>query len=56
LKQGMMRNADARSTTDLVGFFYSRPHSPRPYHTVPAVEDANYFLTYTGAAAAPDND
>jgi len=55
LKEGMMGNADARSTTDLVGFFNAHL-PPRPYRTVPAVKDANYFLTYTGAAAAPDND
>jgi phospholipase C len=55
LEEGMMGNADARSATDLREFFtFFRP--PRPYLTVPAVKDANFFLTYKAAVAAPDND
>jgi phospholipase C len=52
--EGIMKNADARSGTDLHGFFTLT--QPRQYQTVPAAEDANYFLTFKGAVAAPDND
>lgn len=54
LPEGMMANADARSGTDLHGFFTLT--QPRPYHTVLAVEDANFFLTYSEPVTAPDND
>jgi len=54
LKEGMMGNADARSGTDLHGFFTLT--QPRQYHAVPAVEDANFFLTYSAAVIAPDTD
>lgn len=53
LKEGLMGNADFRSTNDLREFFTA---APRQYHTVPAVEDANFFLTYSGAPTPPDND
>jgi phospholipase C len=55
LPEGMMGNADARSTSDLSTFFNLR-QPPRPYHTVPAVVDANFFLTHTAPVTAPDND
>jgi phospholipase C len=54
LKEGMMGNADARSQRDLHTFFTLT--QPRSYQTVPAVKDANFFLTYTGPATPPDND
>jgi hypothetical protein len=54
LQEGMMGNADARSKGDLHAFFTLT--QPRVYQTVPAVKDANFFLTYTGAVTAPDND
>jgi phospholipase C len=54
LKEGMMGNADARSARDLQTFFTLT--QPRPYQTVPAMQDADFFLTYTGAVTAPDND
>ena len=54
LREGMMANADVRSSTDFHGFFMLK--QPRSYKTVPAVEDANFFLQYTGAATAPDNE
>jgi phospholipase C len=54
LQEGMMLNADVRSISDLHAFFTLK--QPRPYQTVPAVMDANFFLTYTGAVTAPDNE
>jgi len=54
LPEGMMGNADARSTTDLSEFF--RLATPRAYQTVPAQKNAAFFQTYKGAALAPDND
>jgi phospholipase C len=54
LTEGLMGNADARSSTDLHQFFTLM--TPRPYKAVPAVKDANFFLNYTGAVTAPDND
>jgi phospholipase C len=54
LPEGMMRNADARSSTDLSEFFPLR--LPRPYRTVVAMEAASFFLTYTGDVKAPDTD
>jgi phospholipase C len=54
VKEGMMGNADARSGTDLHGFFTLT--QPRLYKTVPALEDANYFLMYSAPVTAPDTD
>lgn len=54
LQEGMMGNADLRGANDLRGFFPLT--QPRPYHTVPAVKDANFFLTYSQAVTAPDNE
>jgi len=54
LKEGTMGNADVRSSTDLSEFFTLTV--PRKYRTVVAVENANFFLTYKGPVAAPDND
>lgn len=54
LKEGMMGNADVRSRTDLRDFFSLV--EPRPYRTVPAVKDGDFFQTYAGAVTAPDND
>ena len=54
VQEGVMHNADARSTTDLLAFFTLK--QPRPYQTVPALKDASFFLKYAAAAVAPDND
>jgi len=54
VKEGIMLNADVRSSTDLHAFFTLK--TARPYKTVPALEDASFFLTYQGPATAPDND
>ena len=54
LSQGIMKNADARSSTDLHAFFTLK--QPRPYCTVPAVVDASFFLKYSQPALAPDDD
>jgi phospholipase C len=54
VNEGFMGNADARSTSDLHEFFGLT--TPRQYQTVPAVKDANFFLTYTGPPAPPDRD
>ena len=47
-----MASGDLRGANDLKNFFGLT--QPRAYHTVPAVRNANFFLTYTGAAMAPD--
>lgn len=52
--EGIMQNADRRSTSDLVAFFTLK--QPRAYHTVPAVKDANFFLNYALPATAPDTE
>jgi phospholipase C len=54
LPEGLMGNADARSATDLHQFF-SLP-LPRPYRTVPAVKDANFFLTYSAPVSPADTE
>lgn len=52
--EGIMKNADARSGTDLHGYFTLS--QPRVYRTIKAEKDANFFLTYSGDVSAPDND
>jgi phospholipase C len=54
LKEGMMGNADYRSSRDLQTFFTL--HQGRAYQTVPALKDANFFLTFSGPVTPPDND
>jgi phospholipase C len=54
LQQGQLGYADARATSNLHDFF-TLTH-PRRYQTVPAVKNANFFLTYTGPLVPPDND
>jgi phospholipase C len=54
LKEGLMGNADARSVSDLHAFFTLT--EPRTYQAIPALENANFFLTYTNPVEAPDND
>ena len=54
IPEGQLGFADQRATTDLRSFFTLT--QPRTYQTVPAEKDANFFLTYQGAAVAPDND
>lgn len=55
LPEGMLGNADARSTSDLRGFFRTQM-TPRKYQTVPAAVNASFFLNYTKPVAAPDVD
>ena len=55
LPEGMMGNADARAKSDLSAFFTVK-EPPRTYKTVPAMKDANFFLTYTQPELAPDDD
>jgi len=54
IPEGQLGFADQRATTDLRNFFTLT--QPRTYQTIPAEKDANFFLTYQGAAVAPDND
>ncbi len=41
LQEGMMGNADLRGANEISGVFFPLTQ-PRPYHTVPAVKDANF--------------
>jgi len=52
--EGALGFADQRATSDLQEFFTLT--APRPYVTIPAALDANFFLTYKGATVAPDSD
>ena len=52
--EGLLGFADARATTDLREFFTLS--LPRPYQTIPAEKDANFFLNQTGPAVDPDDD
>jgi phospholipase C len=52
--EGLLGFADARATSDLREFF-TLPF-PRPYVTIPAQKDANFFLNQTGPAIDPDDD
>jgi phospholipase C len=54
LTEGQLGFADQRATTDLHEFFPLT--QPRVYFTIPAVKDANFFLTYTAPAIDPDDD
>jgi phospholipase C len=54
LPEGELGFADMRSSTDLEEFFSLS--QPRTFTTIPAEHDANFFLTYKGAAVDPDDD
>jgi phospholipase C len=54
LPEGALGFADARSVTDLRGFFSLS--KPRSYHTVPAEKDAKFFLSQKGPSIDPDDD
>jgi len=54
IAEGQLNFADARAITDLHAFFTLT--TPRPFVVVPAVKDPNYFINFTGAAIAPDDD
>jgi phospholipase C len=54
LPEGELGFADARSTSDLSNFFTLS--TPRGFTTIPAEKNANFFLTYKGAAVEPDDD
>jgi hypothetical protein len=54
LPEGALGFADKRAKTDLREFF-TLPY-PKDFQTIPAQEDANFFLTQTGPAADPDDD
>jgi hypothetical protein len=54
LTEGQLGFADKRASNDLHDFFTLT--QPRPYLVLPAEKDANFFLTYTGAAIDPDDD
>jgi phospholipase C len=54
LPEGELGFADARSTTDLSGFFTLT--APRTFTTIPAEKSASFFLKYDGGPSAPDED
>ena len=54
ITEGQLNFADARATNDLRAFFTLT--TPRPFVVIPAVRDPNYFINFTGAALAPDDD
>lgn len=54
LPEGALGFADKRASTDLIQFFTLR--HPRPYHTIPAEKDAEFFLNLTGQPIDPDDD
>ena len=54
LPEGQLGFADRRATTDLSDFFPLT--TPRAYQTIPAEKDANFFLTFKGAAIDPDTN
>ena len=56
IPEGSLGFADARSTSDLHGFFDITLPAPRPYTPIPAVKSKNFFLTYTAAPMDPDDD
>jgi len=54
LTEGQLGFADKRASTDLHEFFTLM--QPRQFFMLPAEKDANFFLTYSGAAVDPDDD
>jgi len=54
LPEGQLGFADQRATSDLRLFFSLS--QPRAYHTVPAQNDASFFLMQKGLAVDPDDD
>jgi phospholipase C len=55
LGEGSLGFADARATGDLKGFFRFNG-GPRPFQTIMAPLDANFFLNDTRTPDPPDND
>ena len=53
--EGSLGFADARSSSDLHGFFDLKM-PPRTYTPIPAVKSKSFFLTYTAAPMDPDDD
>ena len=54
IPQGALNFADARSSTDLMGFF-NLASSPRAYQAVSAPKDANFFIHDKRKATDPDD-
>jgi phospholipase C len=55
IKEGSLGFADARSKTDLHGFFNFR-QKPRKFQTIEAPLDADFFINDTTLPLPPDND
>ena len=55
IQEGILTFADARSTTALLAFFHFA-QQPRPFKTIPAQRDGNYFLNDKSPPLPPDND
>jgi phospholipase C len=55
LREGELGFADSRSTTDLTEFF-NLFRSPRPFTTIAAPKNADFFIHDTSAPEPPDND
>ena len=55
IQEGTLNFADARSTTDLTGFFNQGP-TPRTFQKLAAPKDATFFLQDKRPATDPDTD
>lgn len=55
IREGELRFADNRATTDLT-FFFHLNRAPRPFHAISAPLDANYFLNDKTPPTDPDDD
>jgi len=55
IEQGALNFADARSKSDLVGFF-NLEESPREFVNIQAPKDASFFLNQKGRHEGPDDD
>jgi len=55
IREGKLNFADARATTDLLTFFHFR-QGARPFQTIPAPLDADFFLNDKSPALPPDDD
>ena len=55
IPEGSLQFADARSKSDLTGFFHFY-QPPRAFRTIRAAKDAQYFLNDKSPMEPPDND
>ena len=55
ITEGSLNFADARATNDLTEFF-NLAQAPRPFQTIAASLDKNYFVNDTTPPTDPDDD